>query len=936
RDNLRIKNALDNVTTNVMIADNDRQIIYLNESVEQMMRDAESDIQKDLPNFKVDALRGGNIDVFHKNPDHQIKMLEALQQPHRTEILVGGRTFGLIASPVLDSDGSRLGTVVEWKDRTAELQLERQLEEKAEQERVVARDNLRIKNALDNVTTNVMIADNDRQIIYLNESVEQMMRDAESDIQKDLPNFKVDALRGGNIDVFHKNPDHQIKMLEALKQPHRTEILVGGRTFGLIASPVIDADGGRLGTVVEWKDRTAELQLERQLEEKAEQERVVSRDNLRIKNALDNVTTNVMIADNDRQIIYLNESVEQMMRDAESDIQKDLPGFKVDALRGGNIDVFHKNPDHQIKMLEALKQPHRTEILVGGRTFGLIASPVIDAEGGRLGTVVEWKDRTAELKLERELEAKAVREREVAAENLQIRNALDNVSGNVMIANAGRTITYMNKAVEQMMRGNQEELRKVLPSFNADNLLDGSIDQFHKNPAHQAGLLENLRDTYRTQIQVGTLHFGLIASPIITEGGEHRGTVVEWIDRTAEVAVENEIGEIVAASTRGEFDNRVSMDGKTGFFESLATGINQLLETCEVGFNDVIRVLGSLAQGDLTQRIDAEYQGTFAELKTNVNATIDSLTDMVVSIKAASDDINSGASDISAGSEDLSSRTEEQAASLEETASSMEELTSTVKQNADNAKQANQLAIGASDVASKGGVVVGDVVTRMSEITESSKKIEDIISVIEGIAFQTNILALNAAVEAARAGEQGRGFAVVASEVRSLAQRSSGAAKEIKQLISDSVERIEDGSKLVEQAGSTMEEIVNSVKRVTDIMAEISAASQEQSSGIEQVNQTIAQMDDATQQNAALVEESSASARAMLDQGGQLAKQVLRFRLEDAMETADPIVVNRPVRASAATRPTAPRARVTAPAARVERKPAKPLSGEDNENWSEF
>ncbi len=667
----------------------------------------------------------------------------------------------------------------------------------------------------------------------------------------------------------------------------------------------------------------------------------IGRTNLRIKNALDNVTTNVMIADNDRQITYMNQSVLAMMSEAEADIQKELPGFRVDALLGGNIDAFHKNPEHQIKMLEALKQPHRAKICLGGRTFGLIASPVIDQDGQRLGTVVEWQDRTAELQLQSELDAKAERERKVAAENMQIRNALDNVSGNVMIANAERTITYMNDAVMGMMRRNQDELRKVLPSFNVDNLIGNSIDQFHRNPAHQAGMLANLRETYHTQIKVGPLSFGLIASPIMTESGEHAGTVVEWIDRTAEVAVEDEIGAIVEASSRGEFDNRVSLDGKSGFFEALAKGINQLLDTCQVGFNDVIRVLGALAQGDLTQRMDAEYSGTFAELKHNLNQTIDSLSDMVVAIKSASDDINSAASDISAGSEDLSSRTEEQAASLEETASSMEELTSTVKQNADNAKQANQLAIGASDVATKGGAVVGDVVTRMSEITESSKKIEDIISVIEGIAFQTNILALNAAVEAARAGEQGRGFAVVASEVRSLAQRSSSAAKEIKSLISNSVERIEDGSKLVEQAGVTMEEIVTAVKRVTDIMAEISAASQEQSSGIEQINQTVAQMDDATQQNAALVEQSSASAKSMLDQGGELASQVARFRISmDEREHA--IVVTKPVKRESRPQPgkVHPQVIQRQRAAREEREPvsvALPQAAADgDEHWTEF
>ncbi|MEN8663572.1 MAG: methyl-accepting chemotaxis protein, partial [Polycyclovorans sp.] len=282
---------------------------------------------------------------------------------------------------------------------------------------------------------------------------------------------------------------------------------------------------------------------------------------------------------------------------------------------------------------------------------------------------------------------------------------------------------------------------------------------------------------------------------------------------------------------------------------------------------------------DLTQSVQGDFKGTFGKLKDDANATVAQLTGIITQIKLATDTINTASREIAAGNLDLSRRTEQQAASLEETASSMEELTSTVKQNAENAKQANQLAIGATDVAGKGGAVVSKVVTTMADINDSSKKIADIIGVIDGIAFQTNILALNAAVEAARAGEQGRGFAVVASEVRSLAQRSAAAAKEIKTLISDSVSKIHGGSELVEQAGKTMDEIVQSVKRVTDIMGEITAASLEQSQGIEQVNQTITSMDEVTQQNAALVEEASAAARSLEDQVAGLSEQVGSFRL---------------------------------------------------------
>jgi len=344
-------------------------------------------------------------------------------------------------------------------------------------------------------------------------------------------------------------------------------------------------------------------------------------------------------------------------------------------------------------------------------------------------------------------------------------------------------------------------------------------------------------------------------------------------------ALDAEIRKLVEAAARGDFTVRGDETRYQHSFREMVSGLNQLMETSAAGLGDVARVLGAVAKGDLTETITNQYEGTFGQLKDDANKTVEQLGTIVTQIKQSTDTINTAAKEIAQGNADLSQRTEEQASSLEETASSMEELTSTVKQNAENAKQANQLAVGASDVATRGGQVVAQVVDTMGAINESSKKIVDIISVIDGIAFQTNILALNAAVEAARAGEQGRGFAVVATEVRNLAQRSAGAAKEIKQLISDSVEKVDSGTRLVDEAGKTMDEIVGSIKRVTDIMAEITAASQEQSSGIDQVNQAVSQMDQVTQQNAALVEEAAAAAESMQEQAEGLAQAVAIFRL---------------------------------------------------------
>jgi len=345
-------------------------------------------------------------------------------------------------------------------------------------------------------------------------------------------------------------------------------------------------------------------------------------------------------------------------------------------------------------------------------------------------------------------------------------------------------------------------------------------------------------------------------------------------------AINAEIKRLAEAAAVGDFSQRGDEARYQHDFGEMVGGLNRLMQTTEQDLGEVSRVLQAIAGGDLSARMHGDFHGVFARMRDDMARTTGQLTTIVGDIKQAAQSIQTAAGEIAAGNSDLSRRTEQQAANLEETAASMEELTSTVRQNAEHARQANQLSISAASVASQGGEVVGQVVTTMGAIQASSRQIAEIISVIDGIAFQTNILALNAAVEAARAGEQGRGFAVVASEVRTLAQRSAGAAKEIKALIDQSVTDVDSGAALVRQAGQTMGEIVGSVQRVTDIMADIAAASQEQSAGIEQVNQTVVQMDDTTQQNAALVEEASAAARSMEAQAVALNAAVDVFVLD--------------------------------------------------------
>ncbi|MBG6222867.1 MULTISPECIES: methyl-accepting chemotaxis protein [unclassified Janthinobacterium] len=572
---------------------------------------------------------------------------------------------------------------------------------------------------------------------------------------------------------------------------------------------------------------------------------------LRIKMALDCTSTSAMIADADGTIIYMNQSQTALMAEAEGDIRKELPQFRAAEIIGGSFDRFHKNASHQRNLLASLQSVHKVDINVGGRVFNLTATPIVDPQGQRSGTVVEWKDRAGELAAEHDARA-----------NARIRQALDKCSTGVMIADIEGAVIYLNDAVAAMMKEAEADLRKDLPQFRADLILGSNLDSFHKNPAHQRALLADLRGTDRSELVLGGRTMQLTASPVLNARSERLGTVVEWRDRTGEVLVEREIAGVVDGAAAGNFSHRIDPNGKEDFFAIMAAGMNRLMDTSETGLNEVLRMLKALSSGDLTQRISADYDGTFGQLKEYANSTSDQLTNIITDVRNAADALTSASEQVSSTAQSLSQAASEQASGVERTSSSVEQLSSSVAQNTENAKVTDSMAQKSSREAVEGG----DAVTRTAE---AMRQIAAKVGIIDDIADQTNLLALNAAIEAARAGASGKGFAVVAAEVRKLAERSQVASKEIGELAGTSVT-------MSERAGRLLDEMIPSIRKTSDLVQEIAAASEEQTGGLSHISKAMGQLNQVTQQNAAASEQLAATSEEMSGQAGAL-QQLMSF-----------------------------------------------------------
>lgn len=819
-------------------------------------------------------------------------------EPDELELTLGTEQLLLRFRPEKDADGE-VSHVIYTADRASRGANEGDAQAEA------------IQAVVDNSPNPTMICDRDFNITYANEvSLSTLAK-----LEEYLP-IKASEIVGASIDVFHKVPSHQRRILSDPKNlPYEAIITVGPEKLRLKVFALYDSERNYSGPALAWEVVTHELAA-------AEQEKATAARAQSIQGVVDNSPNPTMICDRDFNITYANDISLKTL----ATLEEYLP-IKANEIVGASIDVFHKVPSHQRKILnDPSNLPYTANIKLGPETLKLQVFALRDEKGDYTGPALSWEVITDQVRAAEQAKAQA-------AEAARVKSVVDNAPNPTMLINPDDfTITYMNPVALKTL----QSLEQYLP-IKASELMGACIDVFHKAPEHQRKLLADPKNLpHQARISVGPETLQLQVYALYDEAGRYTGPALAWNVITEQAEMErrdaaakravgivqdaltqvargdidveitedfegdlndmrdnvNGIADVLRGFSRamadlsqsaqlGELDKRADGSRFQGAYADIIGGVNQTLDAILTPVANIRDKLAQVATGDLTAYVEEEYEGDHAALKNALNGTLDGLNDLLGQVTSASDQISTSSKQVAAAAQDLSQGASEQAATIEEISAQMGQITAQTTQNAENATQANQLAVTARDGAKSGDERMNEMLGAMREIEEASNNISKIIKVIDEIAFQTNLLALNAAVEAARAGVHGKGFAVVAEEVRNLAARSARAAKETTEMIEGSIKKVSFGTNIAQETATALGSIVADVGKVTDLVAEIAAASNEQAEGINQVNSGLDQVNQVTQRNTATAEESAASAEEMSGQTGEMQGMINKFELRE-------------------------------------------------------